>query len=315
MDKWVVYILLAVCLSSCGQASGNKQVKQGTDSLQNDTVVSHPVDSLAYAYLKSGNVKSGSGDKLGAIAEYDKAIEIDSNYAVAQTAAFLGTRLASNYTKVNDYVYATAYGDKGLEFNHYIQIDGLHNPYVEYTYPEYYVVLTARIEGTKTTLHANTLHEFRAPGSFAVGDSLLAEQLETVITALLHADEFISEADGIALPKIPLDVRHFRTPVQNLCVQEKCLQGEFLGDRPQVVQHSRDLLAELQGAFARHIPGYTFKCRLQRKGTDRWMCSYTAVPTDKPKGLDAHGERVLKTQLNLTPDQIVSVRKLLLKGY
>jgi hypothetical protein len=93
------------------------------------------------------------------------------------------------------------------------------------------------------------------------------------------------------------------------------LQGEFLGDRPQVVQHSRDLLAELQGAFARHIPGYTFKCRLQRKGTDRWMCSYTAVPTDKPKGLDAHGERVLKTQLNLTPDQIVSVRKLLLKGY
>ena len=235
--------------------------------------------------------------------------------AVAQTAAFLGTRLASNYTKVNDYVYATAYGDKGLEFNHYIQIDGLHNPYVEYTYPEYYVVLTARIEGTKTTLHANTLHEFRAPGSFAVGDSLLAEQLETVITALLHADEFISEADGIALPKIPLDVRHFRTPVQNLCVQEKCLQGEFLGDRPQVVQHSRDLLAELQGAFARHIPGYTFKCRLQRKGVDRWMCSYTAVPTDKPKGLDAHGERVLKTQLNLTPDQIVSVRKLLLKGH
>ena len=50
MDKWVVYILLAVCLSSCGQASGNKQVKQGTDSLQNDTVVSHSVDSLAYAY-------------------------------------------------------------------------------------------------------------------------------------------------------------------------------------------------------------------------------------------------------------------------
>lgn len=83
MDKWIVYILLTVCLSGCGQANGNKQVKQGTDSLQNDTAASHPVDSLAYAYLKSGNVKSGSGDKLGAIAEYDKAIEIDSNYAVA----------------------------------------------------------------------------------------------------------------------------------------------------------------------------------------------------------------------------------------
>lgn len=83
MRKWTVYILLAVCLSSCGWGNGNKQGKQGTDSLQNDTVASHPVDSSAYAYLKSGNVKSGSGDKLGAIAEYNKAIEIDSNYAVA----------------------------------------------------------------------------------------------------------------------------------------------------------------------------------------------------------------------------------------
>ena len=68
MRKWTVYILLVVCLSSCGQANGNKQ---GTDSLRYDTVVSHPVDSLAYAYLKSGNVKSGSGDELGAIAEYN----------------------------------------------------------------------------------------------------------------------------------------------------------------------------------------------------------------------------------------------------
>ena len=83
MRKWTVYILLAVCLSSCGQASGNKQVKQGTDSLQNDTVAFHPVDSLAYAYLESGNIKSGSGDKLGAIAEYNKAIEIDPLYMLS----------------------------------------------------------------------------------------------------------------------------------------------------------------------------------------------------------------------------------------
>ena len=103
MDKWIVYILLAVCLSGCGQANGNKQVKQGTDSLQNDTAASHPVDSLAYSYLKSGHVKSGSGDQLGAIAEYNKAIEIDSNYAVTyykrvNQNAFLG----KNKDKITD---------------------------------------------------------------------------------------------------------------------------------------------------------------------------------------------------------------------
>ena len=83
MDKWVVCILLAVCLSGCRQANVNKQIKQGTDSLQNEIVASHPVDSLAYAYLESGRIMYENGDKLGAIAEYNKAIEIDSNYAVA----------------------------------------------------------------------------------------------------------------------------------------------------------------------------------------------------------------------------------------
>ena len=76
MDKWVVYILLAVCLSSCGQASGNKQVKQGTDSLQNDTVVSHPVDSLAYAYLKSGRIMYENGDKLGQLQNITKLLRL-----------------------------------------------------------------------------------------------------------------------------------------------------------------------------------------------------------------------------------------------
>lgn len=235
--------------------------------------------------------------------------------AVAKSAALLGQRLASHYQSVSDYVYATAYGKQGFEFNHYIQIDGLHNPYVEYTYPEYYVVLTARVENTQVTLHANTLHEFRAPGSFAVGEALLPDQLETVVTALLHADEFVAEADGATLPNIPLDVRQFRTPVQNLCVQNNCVQGELVCERPLAVQYSRALRAELQGAFGRHLPGYIFKCSLKRKGINRWTCSFVAVPTTDQKGLDAHGERLLRDQLNFTPDQIGAVRRLLLKGY
>lgn len=115
MRKWAVYILLAVCLSSCGQASGNKQVKQGTDSLQNDTVVSHPVDSLAYAYLESGRIMYENGDKLGAIAEYNKAIEIDSNYAVAY---YKRGKVKSD---LKDYKGAIAYYTKAIEVNaHYL---------------------------------------------------------------------------------------------------------------------------------------------------------------------------------------------------
>lgn len=123
MRKWTVYILLVVCLSSCGQANGNKQVKQGTDSLQNDTVASRLVDSLAYAYLKSGNVKSGSGDELGAIAEYNKAIEIDSLYMLAYYNRGLSkSKVDDNQGAIDDYTkaiqidpqYTKAYYNRGL---------------------------------------------------------------------------------------------------------------------------------------------------------------------------------------------------------
>ena len=123
MDKWVVYILLAVCLSSCGQASGNKQVKQGTDSLQNDTVVSHSVDSLAYAYLKSGRIMYENGDKLGAIAKYNKAIEIDPLYMLAYYNRGLSkSKIGDNQGAIDDYskaikinpLYVVAYYNRGL---------------------------------------------------------------------------------------------------------------------------------------------------------------------------------------------------------
>lgn len=235
--------------------------------------------------------------------------------AITTATKMLGTRLASSYTKMDDYVYATAYGKNGFEFNHYIQIDGLHNPHVEFTYPEYYVVLTARVLNGKVTLHANTLHEFRSPGSFNVGDALTPDQLETVLTALLHADEFISDADGKELQSTPLDVRWFKTPVQSLTIDKRCIRAEFVGSRAQAAEYAKVLRGELHGALAKQLDGHVFKCRIQAKGKDRWCCSYTAMPVQDPKGLDAYGENVLRNQLNLTNDQITAVRRLLTKGY
>lgn len=122
MDKWIVYILLAVCLPSYGQANGNKQVKQGTDSLQNDTIMPYSVDSLVHNYMESGRVKSENGDKLGAIAEYNKVIEIDSNYAVAYyKRGNQNADLGKNEDAITDYNkaieinpdYAFAYSNRG----------------------------------------------------------------------------------------------------------------------------------------------------------------------------------------------------------
>jgi hypothetical protein len=103
----------------------------------------------------------------------------------AVTAKFLG-----KHTQVKDYVYASAFGSAGFEFNHYIQYNSLYNKEVGFLYPEYYLVLTARVADSKTTLHVNVLHEFRAPGNFNVGESTTASKLPAAVTSLLRADEF-----------------------------------------------------------------------------------------------------------------------------
>lgn len=235
---------------------------------------------------------------------------------VVSAKKVLAKRLASNYTKVEDYVYVTPTVD-GYEYNHYIQIDGLDNLAQDFTYPEYYVVLTARTRGVATEFFLNTLHDFRAPGCFKIGGKFAATQLETVIAALLHADDFVSSADGVALDNILLDVTKFSTPVTSLAVLDTVVQGEFLCSRAQAIAYAKALRLELDGAFGRYLPDHQFKCRLVAKGVNRFQCQYTAVPkaNGAPKGIDAHGERILRHQLNLTPDQISSIRRLLVKGY
>lgn len=234
--------------------------------------------------------------------------------AVKNAVKFLASRLV-NTGATTDYVYATPYGSTGLEFNHYIQIDGLNNPAVGFTYPEYYVVLTARVAPSKTTLHCNTLHDFRAPGAFNVGDELAPNQLLTVLTAMLHADEFVADSDGMELPLIPIDVRWFKTPVTELTVGKRCISGNLNCTQQQAVEYSKMLRKELMAAFARHLPGHNLRTRLERRGNNRWCVQYMAVPVPAAKGLGATGERVLRDQLAFTPDQIAAVRRLLLKGY
>ncbi len=98
-------------------------------------------------------------------------------------------RFKGNYDRVTEYVYAAAPGTAGLEFNHYIQFDRLYNAEVGFVYPEYYVVLTARV-AEATTLHATVLHEFRAPGRFSAGDATTASHLPALVKSLLQADAF-----------------------------------------------------------------------------------------------------------------------------
>ena len=179
------------------------------------------------------------------------------------------------------------------------------------------MVLTARTRGAATEFFLNTLHDFRAPGCFKIGGKFTPAQLETVIAALLQADDFVSASDGVALDNVLLDVTKFSTPVTSLAVLDTVVQGEFLCSRNQAIAYAKSLRLELDSAFGRYLPDHQFKCKLVAKGVNRFQCQYTSVPKANVavRGLDAHGERVLRHQLNLTPEQISSIRRLLVKGY
>ena len=124
MDKWVVYILLAVCLSSCGRGNGNKQIcfSNGTiaDSIPaeairlkiqgNDLVNKGDYNAAMECYTKAieiypkydtvfynlGNVRSKLDDEKGAISFYTKAIKINANFGLAYYNRADSKRLLNN---------------------------------------------------------------------------------------------------------------------------------------------------------------------------------------------------------------------------
>ena len=234
---------------------------------------------------------------------------------VAEAKALLTAKLGMNYSASKDYVYVTAKGDYALCFNHYMQFDGLQNAHQDYTYPEYYVVLSAVVEGQNVQLYANTLHKFRAPGAFNLGEPLVSTNLNAALHTLLAADEFIDNDQRMNLEQMSFEPKRFKTPVVSLSVLDGKVVAELRGNREQCVLKTRLLHKELTGAFSASLGGYVLKHKLVPKGKNRYQASYVAVPGMAANGLDATAQAVLKNQLGLKPEQIAAVRRLLMKGY
>ena len=77
MRKWTVYILLAVCLSGCGQGNGNKQ---GGFS---NSAIADSIPSEAIRLKIQGNDLVNKGDYNATMECYTKAIEIYPKYDTA----------------------------------------------------------------------------------------------------------------------------------------------------------------------------------------------------------------------------------------
>lgn len=89
-----------------------------------------------------------------------------------------------------------------LVFNHYVQFKNLVNEHMEYTYPIYIVVYTAVVdEEGSMSVYVNTLHKFRAPGTFKYGQPF--KDLRSGVNSLgmlFEVDDFVDLLDRQPVP-------------------------------------------------------------------------------------------------------------------
>jgi hypothetical protein len=106
-------------------------------------------------------------------------------------------QMKDKFQTLCDYTYVTTLkreGDTSEDylFNHYVQATNLVNDQQDFTYQEYYVVLSAVVtEQGRIRMFATTLHDFHAPGAFSLGQQFESTECLSVLNSLLLADEFV----------------------------------------------------------------------------------------------------------------------------
>ncbi len=140
-------------------------------------------------------------------------------------------QLKDKFSAAEQYVYVTqrsidlpgATGEE-LVFNHYIEFSDLKNDAQDFVYGTYIIVFSATVNAKgQMKTYVQTLHKFRAPGTFKLGLQFTSEQSGTAkLAGLLAADNFVDLLERGKLPftKDELDLTKFssRAVIDNVDV-------------------------------------------------------------------------------------------------
>lgn len=165
-----------------------------------------------------------------------------------------------------EYVYATV-GDSGVEFSHFLKLVSVVTACNDFTYGEYYVVLSSKPTKQGVDMFITALTEFRAPGSFHVGQPLCASNADRCLQELL-ADY------SLTAPSVQLPVSQFKTPVLSVCINSRSIDAVMPGTRAQALTASRSLAVELNSLVNSHTKGLKLRCILSKEGA-AWNARYT----------------------------------------
>lgn len=148
-----------------------------------------------------------------------------------------------------------------LVFNHYIAFADLVNEHMDYTYPQYIIVFTAMINDKGSMrMFVNTLHKFRAPGSFKPGSEF--KDLKSGVNALSHlfeVDDFIDllERQPMPISKDRMTPALFRAKdvIKNVDVKDNVIQVLFNSkvNRENIQDVAKQVLLDIRGMFEQNM--------------------------------------------------------------
>lgn len=240
---------------------------------------------------------------------------------VDRATANLQKSLKKQYRSLKQYSYVTSGREPGsILFNHYVEFSDLVNGQQDYVYPEYYIVFSASIDVRNSMrMFVNSLHEFRAPGQFNIGQEFANEiECGQAVNTLMIADEFIDKFERPALLLKQSDVRVRKMLLKNVQAVElldnKLRVTTGPTEKTDLETAIKSLCKDVTGLLLPHNVKGILKYKLSSAGQKRYNIDFVVVPTAKIV-LDANHEQLLRTRLGMNDDQIKGVRKLLDKGY
>lgn len=236
----------------------------------------------------------------------------------------------NKFDKAEEHVFVTVKTEKGaddkdyqvLVFNHYVQFTNLKNEHIEYTYPKYIVVFTAVVDAKgQMRMYVNTLHKFRAPGTFKYGHSF--SDLKggvSSLSGLFETDDFVDLLDRQPVPMADgkVNVKNFRSIeyIKDTKVENNTVFIQFNGKvtKENVQKVAIGVLADVRGLFSGYMKTQLrYKIVPPAKGMEFILTLPTNV--DTTKFITQEKQDLLKEHLGFDDKDMAQIIKLFNKGH
>lgn len=234
-----------------------------------------------------------------------------------------------SFSSADQQVFVTAEedrasGDDKLVFTHYVRFFDLRNESMEYTYPEYAVVFTGVIVpgGNDLQMYVNTLHKFRAPGSFKYGHAFKdAKSGVRELNALFETDDFVDMMDRHPVPLSNSDINisklSSKDVIDDLSIENDLITVVF---KKEVTKKTVNEAVKKVFGDLRNLIGSRTKAQIKYKpaqvdNQQRYFTVFSLILPKNTKSLTVNDLHELQLKLGFDDEDRKRIVRLLNKGH